>query len=245
MLAPAPQPAAPFQPAPAVAPASAPASAPVSASNPASAGRVRLALEGAGGKPLFALPGQRIAVRGVVVPFVGGQTVDVSFYRDRRAVQGMTVAVTAVGDGTGRFNVSFSSHYAGLVQARATHAATAQQGAFAASSATVRYIDANVAPGDRGASVRLLQAELAALRYAVPQNSVFDEATGRALIAYRKLTGLARVPAAGGRVWRRSNAARAASRRATPATGATSRPTSKGRCSPRSTPAGGCVRSTR
>jgi peptidoglycan hydrolase-like protein with peptidoglycan-binding domain len=45
--------------------------------------------------------------------------------------------------------------------------------------------------------VRLLQSELNALHYAVPLSGVFDEATGRALIAYRKMTGLARAPLAG------------------------------------------------
>ena len=38
--------------------------------------------------------------------------------------------------------------------------------------------------------MRLLQSELNALHYAVPLSGVFDEATGRALIAYRKMTGL-------------------------------------------------------
>jgi peptidoglycan hydrolase-like protein with peptidoglycan-binding domain len=211
MLALAPQPAvAPPKPASVVAPASSGAGssgAGVSAAPDPGAGvpvvgRVRLTLVHVGGSPPFALPGQRIAVRGVVSPYVGGQTVSVGFYRDGRAVQSTTVEVAAVGNGTGQFRASYVSVYAGLVQARARHAASAQQGAFSGGSPSVRYVNPNVAPGDRGASVRLLQSELDVLHYAVPLSGVFDEGTGRALIAYRKMTGLARTPYAGPSVWR-------------------------------------------
>jgi L,D-transpeptidase catalytic domain len=166
------------------------------------AGQVRLALRRVGGNPPFALLGQRVAVRGVVTPYVGGQTVTVSFYRDGRAVQTSTVAVTGVGNGSGQFSAGYVSRAAGIVQARASHAASPQQGAFSGRSPNVRYVNANVGPGDRGPSVRLLQSELDVLRYAVPLSGVFDEGTGRALIAYRKMTGLARIPAAGVQVWR-------------------------------------------
>ncbi len=215
MLAPAPQPAvAPSRPAAVVAPAdtgagSPSAAVPVAPAQPSApgadappAGRVRLTLVHVGGSPPFALPGQRLVVRGVVSPYVGGQTVSVGFYRDGRAVQTKTVAVEAVGNGTGQFRASYVSAYAGLVQARAAHAASAQQGAFSGRSLNVRYVNPNVAPGDRGASVRLLQSELDVLHFAVPLSGVFDEGTGRALIAYRKMTGLARIPAAGASVWR-------------------------------------------
>ena len=39
----------------------------------------------------------------------------------------------------------------------------------------------------------VLQRALGALHYAVPQSGYFDEATADAVIAYRKVTGLARV----------------------------------------------------
>jgi hypothetical protein len=76
----------------------------------------------------------------------------------------------------------------------AVHYATPQLGALTARSQNVRFASANLGPGARGPSVRLLQSELNALHYAVPLNGVFDEATGRAVIAYRKLTALERVP---------------------------------------------------
>ncbi len=184
-----------------LAPAPTPAPVPV-------AGQIKLVLQHVGGRPPFALLGQRIVVRGIVTPYVGGQTVKVSFYRDGRKVQVKSVSVEAGrssigGNGAGQFHVNYSSGFPGLVQARVAHYATAQQGAFSGRSPGVQYVTPNLGPGGRGPSVRLLQSELDVLHYAVPLTGSFDEGTGRALIAYRKLTGLARVPYAGAQVWDR------------------------------------------
>jgi peptidoglycan hydrolase-like protein with peptidoglycan-binding domain len=167
----------------------------------AAAGSIGLVLQRVGGSPRFALVGGRIVVRGVVSPYVGGQTVKVSFYRDGRKVEARMVDVLGIGNGDGQFHVDFTSGQAGLVQARAAHYATAQQAAFDGRSPAVRFVNANVGPGSRGQSVRLLQSELDVLHYAVPLTGVFEEGTGRALIAYRKMTGLERVPYAGRKVF--------------------------------------------
>ncbi len=177
----------------------APVPAPPAAS-PA-AGRISLVLQKVGGNPTFALVGRRIVVRGIVTPYVAGQSVKVSFYRDGRKVAVRTVAVLARGNGTGQFHIDFLGADAGLVQARAAHYLTPQQAAFSARSANVRFVNANVGPGASGQSVRLLQSELDVLHFAVPLSGVFDEGTGRALIAYRKMTGLERIAAAGPQVF--------------------------------------------
>jgi hypothetical protein len=51
--------------------------------------------------------------------------------------------------------------------------------------------------------VRLLQDELARLRYEVPVNGRFDEATGRAVLAFRKVVGLERIESANAGVFQR------------------------------------------
>ncbi|HME03032.1 MAG TPA: L,D-transpeptidase family protein, partial [Solirubrobacteraceae bacterium] len=96
---------------------------------------------------------------------------------------------------------AYTSGSPGLVEARAVHYATPQLGRFNARSPGVRYVQVNLGLGAQGPSVRLLQSELDVLHYAVSLNGVFDEATGRALIAYRKLTGLERIPYAGRQVF--------------------------------------------
>jgi hypothetical protein len=184
-----------------------PAPVPVPAPPPPSA-HIRLVVQHAYGNPLFELVGGRMVVQGIVTPYVPGQTIKVSFYREGRKVQVRSVSVLATrsskgGVGAGHFHINFSSRDAGLVQARAVHYATPQQGAFSGRSAGVRFVNTNLSAGARGQSVRLLQSELNVLHYAVPLSGVLDEGTGRALIAFRKMTGLARIPSADAQVFHR------------------------------------------
>jgi peptidoglycan hydrolase-like protein with peptidoglycan-binding domain len=164
-------------------------------------GKLKLVLQHVGGDPLFAAAGKRIVVRGIVIPYVAGQTVKVSFYREGKKVEARAVTVLPVGNGAGQFHIGFASKDAGLVFARATHYATAEQAAFTARSKRVAFVHTNVAPGSGGFSVRVMQSELDRLHFAVPVDGSFDEATGRALVAYRKMTNLERVAAAGPRVF--------------------------------------------
>ena len=48
-------------------------------------------------------------------------------------------------------------------------------------------------PGSRGPVVRLLQRRLAAKRYVVNVNGVYDDRTARAVLAFRKLAGMRRL----------------------------------------------------
>jgi peptidoglycan hydrolase-like protein with peptidoglycan-binding domain len=188
-------------PAPTTPAAPAPAPAPVAPSS--AGGKIKLVVQRAFGKPPFVIAGSRLVVRGIVVPYVGGQTVKVSFYREGRKVEVKNVRVQPIGNGAGQFHIGYSSGDAGLVQARAVHYATPQQAAFSGNSEQVHVASPNLSQGARGPSVRLLQSELNALHFVVPLNGVFDEATGRAVIAFRKVTGLARVPYTNSSVFKR------------------------------------------
>jgi len=165
------------------------------------AARMQLVLQNVHGHPRFAITGDRVVVRGVVTPYVAGQRVLVGFYRSGRKVGNRTVTVQALGNGAGQFHVGFAGGAPGVLAARASHAATPQQGAYQARSGEVRVIPARMSAGARGATVRLLQSQLNALHYAVPLNGVFDEATGRAVISYRKMAGLARVASTDSRMF--------------------------------------------
>jgi peptidoglycan hydrolase-like protein with peptidoglycan-binding domain len=153
----------------------------------------------------FAVAGERMAVLGSVTPYVAGQRVTVTFYRSGRRALVRRVAVLPAGSPTaasGRFRIAYSSSLPGTVAVAAVHAATAQMVAFAAPPVSIRFEPADLGLGARSPAVRILQDELARLHYEVPIGGVFDEATGRAVIAYRKLTGLARVPDADAQVFR-------------------------------------------
>jgi peptidoglycan hydrolase-like protein with peptidoglycan-binding domain len=184
-------------------PAGAPATAPAAEAPIPPAPHMKLELQRVGGLPLFALMGTRIVVRGVVTPYVAGQQVKLSFYRESRKVEVRVVSVLPMRNGSGQFRISFTSRDAGLVQVRAAHYATAQQALFTARSPRFRFVWPNLGPGSQGQSVRLLQSELNALRYVVPLSGTFDEGTARAMVAYRKVAGLERVEYAGSGVFDR------------------------------------------
>jgi len=175
----------------------APAGVPPAQAPTPPAPHMKLELQRVGGLPLFALMGTRIVVRGVVTPYVAGQKVKVSFYRESRKLAVRIVSVLPMRNGSGQFRVSFSSRDAGLVQVRAAHYATAQQALFTGRSPRFRFVWPNLGPGSQGQSVRLLQSELNALHYVVPLSGTFDEGTARAVVAYRKVAGLERVEYAG------------------------------------------------
>jgi lipoprotein-anchoring transpeptidase ErfK/SrfK len=183
---------APQAPTSAPAPAPAPPAPPAAPAVPA-AGRIQLVIQHAFGKPPFVVAGSRMVVRGLVIPYVAEQKVKVSFYKNGRKVAVRTVSVLPLGNGAGQFHIGYASSREGLVKVAAVHYATPQQAAFSGRSESVRFASPYLHGGDRGPSVRLLQSELNAMHFVVPLNGVFDEATGRAVIAYRKMTGLARV----------------------------------------------------
>jgi L,D-transpeptidase-like protein/putative peptidoglycan binding protein len=74
----------------------------------------------------------------------------------------------------------------------------------------VIHMRSSLSRGARGPAVRLLQDELARRRYEVPVSGYFDEATGRAVLAFRKVCGRERIESANAGVFQllRSGAGR-------------------------------------
>jgi lipoprotein-anchoring transpeptidase ErfK/SrfK len=138
-----------------------------------------------------------------VLPYVAGQRVRVSFYRDGHAAGARTVGVLPRGRGAGQFQASFPNPLPGRVRVLAVQPETAESEQLAAGSEDITVVaPPELAVGARGATVWLLQRALGALHYAVPQSGSFDEATVEAVIAYRKMTGLPPVPDADASVFR-------------------------------------------
>jgi peptidoglycan hydrolase-like protein with peptidoglycan-binding domain len=156
-------------------------------------GSLRLVVQHAHGNPSFAMLGERIVVRGIMIPYVAGQKVALSIYRKGRRVLSRRLGVSDLGNGAGQFHFAYASPHTGLVNVRARHAATPQLDSFVAKQVSVRYEGSTFGMGARGPAVRALQDELAGLRYAAPVNGYFDQATARAVLAFRKIAGLERV----------------------------------------------------
>ena len=153
-------------------------------------------LGGVGGHPLFAPVGNAIVIYGRITPYQPGQRTTVALYLGSRKVGAKVLRVVPRSGGSGSFQVHFTTRQAGSMTARvAVHVAA---GVVATGQTpAVQFVHTEVSPGTSGTSVRVLQSELNRLHYAVPLNGVFEEGTERALIAFRKVTNMARVGLAG------------------------------------------------
>jgi lipoprotein-anchoring transpeptidase ErfK/SrfK len=148
------------------------------------------------------LQGDRVRVRGVVSPYVPGQSVVVRLYRGRSKLAAKAAAVRPVPGGpNGGFVVALKPG-SGRMTVRATHRATTAQAKFVAKARHVLVVAPHAAPGAGGPIVRLIQSRLARLHYVVSRSGTFDASTARAVVAYRKVRGMSRIAVASRRVVR-------------------------------------------
>jgi len=151
-----------------------------------------------------ALAGQPWRVRIVLSPLVPGQVATVRFYRDGRKVLVRQVALAPSPTGQSAFAlVPFTSGRAGRIVVRASHLATPQLPTLRAKGVGVSVVTPSLRPGARGPAVRLLQGQLSARGYVVGAPGLYDARTARAVLAFRKVTGMARTEIATADVFRR------------------------------------------
>jgi lipoprotein-anchoring transpeptidase ErfK/SrfK len=141
----------------------------------------------AGGEQV-ALQRQSFRVRGTMTPAVAGQRVALVVYRNGKPHR--TVSVAAAADGT--FSYRLRAARLGRITIIPAHVATPQLGGAFGPRVSVTVVPLRASEGARGLLVRLLQRGLAKLRYAVPRSGRFDPATGRAVMAFRKVNKMAR-----------------------------------------------------
>ncbi len=139
------------------------------------------------------LAGRRFRVRGVVQPYVAGQTATVRFYRGKSKLKVKVVQLLPSSTGkSGYFVTGFATKHPGRITVRASHLATPRLSTVVAEPVSVDVLALRAGPGSRGAVVRELQRRLSALGYVVGQRGFYDSRTARAVMAFRKMTGLAR-----------------------------------------------------
>jgi hypothetical protein len=145
------------------------------------------------GSTAVALTGDAWRVRGELRPFVAGQTVRVRFARDGREVRTRSLRPrSAQGGRAGIIRVAFRSRSPGRMTVRAVHRATPELETVRSKLARVHVLRPAVRAGERSRIARMLQRGLGTLHYAVPSTGVYDAGTGRAVLAWRKVTGNAR-----------------------------------------------------
>lgn len=168
--------------------------APAPAPKPAAA-RIALSLAGTfrvGGRQVTVL-GRRFRVDGRIVPYVAGERLTVRIWRGHTLLRSAVVRpAPSRTRHYGTFQVHVTSAHSGRVAVFAIHRASAAQAA-ATKEALVSVLSPSAAPGSAGPFVSLLQQRLAAVGYAVPRSGVYDPGTERAVLAFRKVGGMARV----------------------------------------------------
>jgi lipoprotein-anchoring transpeptidase ErfK/SrfK len=173
-------------------PAAAAAQTPVPAPPPPPPPKPAIAMEAAkvyvAGHDEVALRGKAYRLRGTMTPAVLGQKVTLEIHRNGNKVR--TVRVPVAADGS--FSRRMKTKRAGRYSVRASHVATPQLAAKRGPKVTVEVVEPRAAQGAHGPLVRLLQRGLDKLAYAVPRNDSYDAATGRAVMAFRKVNGMPR-----------------------------------------------------
>jgi peptidoglycan hydrolase-like protein with peptidoglycan-binding domain len=159
---------------------------------PPAAGQMNVVLDHVG-RFATTLTGRRFRVRGQVVPYVEGQQVVVRFFRDGKKFLAKRAAVKPGASGkAGHFKVSLSTKVSGKVTVRVTKEASATQVELKASPQRVLVLPAHVSLGAQGNGVRLMQRQLKALGYVPGRRGTYDDRTARAVLAFRKVSGLPR-----------------------------------------------------
>jgi hypothetical protein len=133
----------------------------------------------------IALQHQRVRIRGIARQYVPGQVMQVRVLLGKRRYVGVRRTVRQSGD-RGVFTVEFKAHRRGKLRAFATG------GGLSARSRSVNVIKRSAGAGQRGLHVVFLQHRLRDLRYLVNFSGVYDGSTSRAVLAYRKVTGMDR-----------------------------------------------------
>ncbi len=153
---------------------------------------------GVGNAARGAIPGQRVRVKGTIKPSGLNPGVKVRVYRNGRKIHVKEVTLKS-----GRFGYSFKANRTGRYRVKV--ASTAASG-FRAGKSRVRVfrtVYPLLVPGSKGPAVSHLQRSLKKLKYWVGVTGSYDGATARAVLAFRKITGMSRVSDVNATVWKK------------------------------------------
>jgi L,D-transpeptidase catalytic domain len=139
------------------------------------------------GKRAMAVQGTSFRVRGRLLPAVAGEVVVLRLYRGKKKITSKAVKV----DARGIYSATFPARKHGTLVVQAVHRASPAL-LTARARTVVRVIRARVGPGAPRALVGAFQAGLDRMHYAVSRSRSWDGATQRAVMAYRKVNGMAR-----------------------------------------------------
>lgn len=139
-------------------------------------------------KTRYFAPQQEVVVRGRVKSAVVGEVLTLYAIRGDKASKTVRRKVKA----RGRFQFRFKVGGPGRLRLVIKHRASALQEAFRTRDNTITVVDWHAGAGERGVKVLLLQRALLAQHYATPVGGYYDDATARAVLAFRKANDMSR-----------------------------------------------------
>ncbi len=147
-----------------------------------------------GGRDGKVTVGTPLGAQGRVHPFVPGQRVRVVGYRGQRTIERKTVPVRPIqGTDSGGFAINLGRLIkSGKYRIAATKIVSPEQEGASARTRPVRVTYPDLDPGQRGDSVRLFNKLLARKAYYTAKGAKYGDATGRAVLAFRKVNNMSR-----------------------------------------------------
>jgi peptidoglycan hydrolase-like protein with peptidoglycan-binding domain len=133
-------------------------------------------------------PAQEVVMRGRVKPAVSGEILTLYAIRRGEATKKIRRRVQS----GGRFEFTFKVGKPGLVRLVVKHRRSAAQRAFRTDRKMIQVVDWQAGVGERGLKILLLQRALLREGFATPVTGYYDDATSRAVLAFRKTNGLGR-----------------------------------------------------
>jgi lipoprotein-anchoring transpeptidase ErfK/SrfK len=144
-------------------------------------------------KTRAAFTGRSFTARVVMKPFVPNETAVIRVYRGGKKIRVKTLTFAPVNNGAaGVATIKIKSAKPGSLAIKVSHKATATVPTLRAKTIRVNAVLPRAAAGSSGPAVRFLQSKLASLHYVTSRSGVYDAATSRAVMAFRKLTGMSR-----------------------------------------------------
>jgi L,D-transpeptidase-like protein len=141
------------------------------------------------GKHIYTVAHTRVRVAGTMNVAAAGDGVTVELLRNgkvrRRALAGVNKQ--------GKFAAKLKVGTTGTFAVQVIHKQGVNVGPAQSKRVRFKAIRPNLHSGSSGPGVRLLQRQLARLAYVTSRGGRFDDATGRAVLAYRKVNKMARI----------------------------------------------------
>ena len=159
-------------------------------------------------RKVYAVSNTLVRVRGRINKAAAGETVRVEVFRKGKRRSRRNVRVGR----RGRFATKVRVGVVGRYRIRAVHRRSKKVAAGTSNRVAISAIRGRARMGAGGPRVELLQKLLAKLGYAIPKTGRFDDATGRAVLAYRKVNRMRRVGSANRTIFKRLFAGRGAFR---------------------------------